>query len=77
MKKILVTGSAGFIGFHNLIEKYRNSNIRKLIYASSSSVYVLNKKYLLMIMIYLISLFHCMPQLKIQMSLSSFLFPSL
>ena len=35
---------SNLIGFHNIIELCRNSNVRKLIYASSSSIYGSNKK---------------------------------
>ena len=35
---------SNLIGFHNIIENCRHSNVRKLIYASSSSIYGLNKK---------------------------------
>ena len=35
---------SNLIGFHNIIEHCRKSNVKKLIYASSSSVYGLNKK---------------------------------
>lgn len=61
---------ANLIGFYNILEACRHSYdegctpVEHLVYASSSSVYGSNKKYLIARMTRWITLYHCMRPLR-------------
>jgi UDP-glucuronate 4-epimerase len=59
---------ANLIGYLNILEGCRHNNVEHLLYASSSSVYGLNRKMPFSTRIRLIIRFRCMPPPRKQMN---------